>query len=222
VFRLPLACDRYSNNAKSRALRRKTEKRKTEKEMGMKKKTKLTKQMRKDAVAAMMRELCEPKIAGAKEELASAIEAFLHSLVPADVAIAFAEHPEFFHDLTHVRIGITPCTTWSDRLDVCLRSVPIAEDMRLDFSLDRWHDKKSFPTAAFAKAYSALKNFRRVLIDCEDFQIESDRVLSGIRYAEDIQADFPEGMRFITIPEKPAPLVVRADALKTLVDGIRG
>ncbi len=184
-------------------------------------KTKITNQMRKEAVAAMMRELCEPKIEAARMELAGAIEAFLHSLVPADVAIAFAENPEFFHDLTCVHVGITPTTTWSNMYLISLKSVPIDAEMRMNFSLDNWHNKKTFPSAAFAKAYAALKNFRRVLVDCEDFKMEADRVLSGIRYVEDIQADFPDGMRFITVPEKPAPLVVRADALRSLVDGIR-
>jgi hypothetical protein len=187
----------------------------------MSKKTKITNQMRKEAVAAMMRELCEPKIETARMELAGAIEAFLHSLVPASVLVAFADHPEFFHDMTCVRIGITPSTSFSNRLLITLKSVPIDEEMRLNFSLDYWHDKKTFPSAAFAKAYAALKNFRRALCDCEDFQMEADRVLSGIRYVEDIQSDFPDGMRFITVPEKPAPLVVRADALKSLIDGIR-
>jgi len=187
----------------------------------MSKKTKITNQMRKEAVAAMMRELCEPKIKTARMELAGAIEAFLETLVPTAVLCAFARAPGFFHTMTCVRIGITPQTTWSDRHLISLKSLPIEDAIRQEFDLDKWHVKKAFYTDAFAKAYAALKNFRRVLCDCEDFKMEADRVLSGIRYVEDIQADFPDGMRFITVPEKPAPLVVRADALKSLVDGIR-
>ena len=184
-------------------------------------KTKITKKIRKEAVAEMMRELCEPKIKTARMELAWAIETFLHSLVPASVLVAFEKHPEFFHALTCVRVGITPMTTWSDQHLIQLKSMPIDEHVRMTFCLDKWHDRKTFQTATFAKAYAALKNFRRVLSDCEDFKTEADRVLSGIRYVEDIQANFPEGMRFITVPNKPAPLVVRADALKSLVDSIR-
>jgi hypothetical protein len=177
--------------------------------------------MRKDAVEAMAKEL-EPRIEMARKNLAQAIELFLFSLVPAHVRTAFSLSPEFFTDMTCVRIGESRHTCWSDRYTITLKSCPVNEKVRNAFDLDRWHDEKFFSgNVLFENAFKALLGFRRALEEREDFKIEADRILSGIKCVEDIQATCPEAMRFMTIPVKPAPLVIRKDALKRLINGMK-
>lgn len=82
-----------------------------------------------------------------------------------------------------------------------------------EMMVEKYGNLPSFKaTVAAIGAY--LKEFDR----CHELRSEAQRLLLGIRFVEDIQQDYPEAMRWVEIPAKPAPLMVRPRALKSIVE----
>ena len=175
------------------------------------KKTALTKKMREDALDRMVHELCAPVINATRQNCSTAVRDYLLAQVPADVYRMFLLHPEYFHELSYCQLG--------DGSRANFNAVPCGPELRYA-SVYLYQNESTLSKLDPVKWESIKEAHARFMSAIEhrsDFRSQADRILSGVRYVEDLAEQWPDGMKYIEVPTKPAPLMVRADAIIPLV-----
>ena len=185
------------------------------------KKQVMTNEIRTAAIEAMWNELCVPRLEALRGKVGLTVFTFIDSVTPKIVKESFAKSPEYFNSACEVVLY-----TWNEKghwfhESASFPSIPVTDSIRY-----RLHN--TFECETLSELYGHLPLYKAAIDSINCFNVErqrcielreaSKRVLMGIRFADDIKHDYPEFMKWITIPEKKTQLIVRADALKTIVE----
>lgn len=193
-------------------------------------KTPLTKAMREEAVKRMVADLVAPKVDRARKAAEAAICSALRINTPVEILELSKSRPEYFEVVGTVTMsnGYTGNLSFSEKEErqACI-TIPATRMLRY---AGNWPEVKEAIKAACGKpsceeldwADDAVSAFDAAVAEREGFIFTAGRTLAQFRSVEALTAQWPDALKYVSVPEKRNLPAVRCDDLVGMIKALEG
>jgi len=193
-------------------------------------KTPLTKAMREEAVARMVADLAQPKVDAAKNEAAKHIRDLIIRNTPDVILGLDSEHSVYFTRVHNIVLELrhihrSDFDEGRERV-ASLDSVQVPSHWKYESKwydlVERMADEEFCPADELMAARGVVGAFDSAIADRDELRSTANSTLATFRTVEALTEQWPEAIKYITIPEKRMLPAVRCDELIAMVKVFKG